>query len=68
MARAATPAQLCPVAGAQVLLYNGTDPSTGKSAPIDFLPFEQKIRVNAYDPDTQYDTDQACVVTVDGEN
>ena len=68
MYRAATPAQLCPVAGAQVLIYNGTAPSTAKSAQIDFLPSERKIRVSAYDPDTQYDTDQACVVTIDSEN
>ena len=51
-----------------MLLYNGTAPSTAKSAQIDFLPSERKIRVSAYDPDTQYDTDQACVVTIDSEN
>ena len=100
VAHAATPAQLCPVAGglqyyfigadgsssigpylssfgdlvslytagAQVLLYNGINPSTGKSVQINFLPTEQKIRVSTYYPDTQYDTDKAYVFTVDSEN
>ena len=55
-------------AGAQVLLYNGTNPSTGKSVQINFLPTEQKIRVSTYYPDTQYDTDKAYVFTVDSSN
>ncbi len=100
VAHAATPAQLCPVAGglqyyfigadgsssigpylspfgdlaslytagATVLLYNGINPSTGKSVQIDFLPTDQKIRVSTYYPDTQYDTNKAYVFTVDTEN
>ena len=100
VAHAATPAQLCPVAGglqyyfigadgsstigpyissfgdlvslytagATVLLYNGINPSTGKSVQIDFLPTDQKIRVSTYYPDTQYDTNKAYVFTVDSEN
>ena len=100
VAHAATPAQLCPVAGGlqyyfigadgsssigpylspfgdlallytagtTVLLYNGINPSTGKSVQIDFLPTDQKIRVSTYYPDTQYDIDKAYVFTVDSEN
>ena len=55
-------------AGTQVLLYNGTNPSTGKSVQINFLPTDQKIRVSTYYPDTQYDTDKAYVFTVDSSN
>ncbi|MDE0429858.1 MAG: hypothetical protein OXH98_08775 [Caldilineaceae bacterium] len=100
VAHAATPAQLCPVAGglqyyfigadgsssigpylspfgdlaslyttgATVLLYNGINPSTGKSVQINFLPTDQKIRVSTYYPDTQYDINKAYVFTVDSEN
>ena len=55
-------------AGARVLLYNGINPSTGKSVQIDFLPTDSKIRVSTYYPDTQYDTDKAYVFTVDSGN
>ena len=100
MPHAATPAQLCPVAGglpyyfigpggssrtgphlapfselaalhatgAPGSLYTGANSFTGKPVQIDYLPAEPKIRVSAYYPDTQYDTNKPYVFTVDSGN
>ena len=94
---AATPAQLCPIAGglqyyfigadgssqtgpyikpfselatlytigASVRLYTGSNPFTGKSVLIDYLPAEKMLRISTYYPDTVYDTDKPYTFTVD---
>ena len=93
---AATPAQLCPVAGGlqyyfigadgssqtgpyirpfselatlhtsgtSVRLYSGSNPFTGKSVTIAYLPTDSKLRISTYYPDTQYDTDKPYTFTV----
>ena len=97
---AATPAQLCPVAGGlqyyfigadgssqtgpyikpfselatlhtsgtSVRLYTGSNPFTGKSVTIDYLPSDSKLRISTYYPDTMYDTDKPYTFTVDSGN
>ena len=97
---AATPAQLCPVAGGlqyyfigadgssqtgpyikpfselatlhtsgtSVRLYTGSNPFTGKSVTIDYLPTDSKLRISTYYPDTMYDTDKPYTFTVDTGN
>ena len=97
---AATPAQLCPVAGGlqyyfigadgssqtgpyikpfselatlhtsgtSVRLYTGSNPFTGKSVTIDYLPSDTKLRISTYYPDTMYDTDKPYTFTVDTGN
>ena len=57
-------AQTYPSGGA-VTLYSGTNPGSGKSVTITYLPAESKLRVSTYYPDTQYDTDKPYVFTVD---
>ena len=54
--------------GAAVSLYTGANSFTGKPIQIDYLPAEPKIRVSAYYPDTQYDTNKPYVFTVDSGN
>ena len=98
VAHAATPAQLCPIAGGLqyyfiapdgssrtgpyihpfselatlhttfASLYSGTNPFTGKSVQIHYLPSEQRIRVITFYPDTQYDTNKPYNFTVDSSN
>jgi len=46
-------------------LWTGTNPGTGKSVTIYYLPAENKIRISTYYPDTQYDTNKPYVFTVD---
>ncbi len=97
---AATPAQLCPIAGGlqyyfigadgssqtgpyikpfselatlhtsgtSVRLYTGSNPFTGKSVTIDYLPSDTKLRISTYYPDTMYDTDKPYTFTVDTGN
>ncbi|MCY4082518.1 MAG: hypothetical protein OXF54_19915 [Caldilineaceae bacterium] len=97
---AATPAQLCPIAGGlqyyfigtdgssqtgpyikpfselatlhtvgtSVRLYTGSNPFTGKSVHIDYLPADNKLRISTYYPDTMYDTDKPYTFTVDSGN
>ena len=97
---AATPAQLCPIAGglqyyfigadgssqagpyikpfselatlhtsgASVSLYTGSNPFTGKSVQIDYLPADDKLRISTYYPDNEYDTDKPYTFTVDNGN
>ena len=98
VAHAATPAQLCTIAGGLqyyfiaadgstrtgpyiqpfselatlhtsfASLYSGTNPFTGKSVQIHYLPAEQKIRVITFYPDTQYDTNKPYNFTVTSSN
>ena len=98
VAHAATPAQLCSIAGglqyyfigadgssnagpyihpfselatlhtSVVSLYSGTNPFTGKSVQIHYLPADQKIRVSTFYPDTQYDTNKPYNFTVNSSN
>ena len=97
---AATPAQLCPIAGglqyyfigadgssqagpyikpfselatlhtsgASVSLYTGSNPFTGKSVQIDYLPADDELRISTYYPDNEYDTDKPYTFTVDNGN
>ena len=46
-------------------LWTGTNPGTGKSVTIYYLPAENKIRISTYYPDTEYDTNKPYVFTVD---
>ncbi len=46
-------------------IWTGTNPGTGKSVTIYYLPAENKIRISTYYPDTQYDTNKPYVFTVD---
>lgn len=46
-------------------LWTGTNPGTGKSVTIYYLPAENKLRISTYYPDTQYDTNKPYVFTVD---
>ena len=55
-------------AGANVALYNGVNPFTGKPVHIDYLPAERKILVRTYYPDTQYDVNKPYVFTIDSNN
>ena len=93
VAHAATPAQLCPVAGGLqyyfigsgssqpgpwiqpfselatlhagvASLYSGTNPFTGKSVQIHYLPADQKIRISTFYPDNEYDTNKPYNFTV----
>ena len=98
VAHAATPAQLCPIAGGLqyyfiapdgssrtgpyilpfselatlhtsfVSLYSGTNPFTGKSVQIHYMPSEQRIRIITFYPDTQYDTNKPYNFTVSSSN
>ena len=97
VAHAATPAQLCPVAGGLqyyfigpgssqpgpwiqpfselatlhagvASLYSGTNPFTGKSVQIHYLPADQKIRISTFYPDNQYDTNKPYNFTVTSSN
>ena len=98
VAHAATPAQLCPMAGGLqyyfigadgssqtgpwiqpfselatlhsggASLYSGTNPFTGKSVQIHYLPADQKIRISTFYPDTEYDTNKPYNFTVDSGN
>lgn len=100
VAHAATPAQLCPVAGGLqyyfigpggasnggpwiasfadlaghyaagggVSLFSGSNPFTGKSVDITYLPSEKKLRISTYYPDNQYDVNKPYVFTVDTGN
>ena len=49
-------------------LYSGTNPLTGKSVQIHYLPAEQKIRISTFYPDNQYDTNKPYNFTVDANN
>ena len=55
-------------AGASVSLYSGSNPLTGKSVQINYLPSDRKIRVSTFYPDTQYDTNKPYNFTVDENN
>ena len=97
VAHAATPAQLCPVAGGLqyyfigsgssqpgpwiqpfselatlhagvASLYSGTNPFTGKSVQITYLPADQKIRISTFYPDNEYDTNKPYNFTVTSSN
>ena len=97
VAHAATPAQLCPVAGGLqyyfigagssqpgpwiqpfselatlhagvASLYSGTNPFTGKSVQIHYLPADQKIRISTFYPDNEYDTNKPYNFTVTSSN
>ena len=46
-------------------LWSGTNPGTGKSVTITYLPADNKIRISTYYPDTQYDVNKPYVFTVD---
>ena len=52
-------------AGGAVSLFSGTNPGTGKSINIYYLPTEMKLRISTYYPDTQYDINKPYVFTVD---
>ena len=49
-------------------IYSGTNPFTGKSVQIHYLPADQKIRVSTFYPDNQYDTNKPYNFTVDANN
>ena len=49
-------------------LYSGTNPFTGKSVQIHYLPADQKIRISTFYPDTEYDTNKPYNFTVDSGN
>ena len=49
-------------------IYSGTNPFTGKSVQIHYLPSEQKIRISTFYPDNQYDTNKPYNFTVDANN
>ena len=49
-------------------IYIGTNPFTGKSVQIHYLPTEQKIRISTFYPDNQYDTNKPYNFTVDTGN
>ena len=49
-------------------IYTGTNPFTGKSVQIHYLPSEQKIRISTFYPDNQYDTNKPYNFTVDANN
>ena len=49
-------------------LWSGTNPSTGKSVTITYMPAENKIRISTYYPDTQYDVNKPYVFTVDSSH
>jgi hypothetical protein len=49
-------------------IYTGTNPFTGKSVQIHYLPSEQKIRISTFYPDNQYDTNKPYNFTVDTGN
>ena len=49
-------------------IYSGTNPFTGKSVQIHYLPAEQKIRISTFYPDNQYDTNKPYNFTVDANN
>ena len=51
--------------GGGVSLFSGTNPGTGKSINIYYLPTENKLRISTYYPDTQYDINKPYVFTVD---
>ena len=51
-----------------VSLYSGTNPFTGKSVQIHYMPADQKIRVSTFYPDNQYDTNKPYNFTVDANN
>lgn len=46
---------------AVVELYRGTNPMTGKSVQIDYLPNEKVIRVSTYYADTPYSKNKPCI-------
>jgi len=54
--------------GTSVRLYTGSNPFTGKSVHIDYLPADNKLRISTYYPDTMYDTDKPYTFTVDSGN
>ena len=98
VAHAATPAQLCTIAGGLqyyfiapdgstrtgpyiqpfselatlhtsfASLYSGTNPFTGKSVQIHYLPSEQRIRIITFYPDNEYDTNKPYNFTVTSSN
>jgi len=49
---------------AVVELYRGTNPMTGKSVSIDYLPNEKVIRVSTYYADTPYSKNKPYIFTV----
>ena len=49
-------------------VYSGTNPFTGKSVQIHYLPADQKIRISTFYPDNQYDTNKPYNFTVDANN
>ena len=55
-------------AGGGVSLFSGSNPFTGKSVDITYLPSEQKLRISTYYPDNQYDVNKPYVFTVDTGN
>ena len=56
-----------PVSGV-IELYNGTNPMSGKSVRIVFLPTEGVIQFITYYPDTLHDTDKSYVFTLNVSN
>jgi len=55
--------------GAPVSLFNGTNPGTGKSVMIDYLPGETKIRVSTFYADRPpHDFNKPYVFTVDADH
>ena len=55
-------------AGGGVSLFSGSNPFTGKSVDITYLPSENKLRISTYYPDNQYDVNKPYVFTVDTGN
>ena len=49
-------------------VYSGTNPFTGKSVQIHYMPADQKIRISTFYPDNQYDTNKPYNFTVDANN
>ena len=49
-------------------LYSGTNPFTGKSVQIHYLPADQKIRISTFYPDNEYDTNKPYNFTVTSSN
>lgn len=55
--------------GAPVSLFSGTNPGTGKSVTIDYLPGEMKIRVSTFYADRPpHDFNKPYVFTIDADH
>ena len=69
LARGSSPfSELATLHAGGASLYSGTNPFTGKSVQIHYMPAEQKIRVSTFYPDNQYDTNKPYNFTVDANN